>query len=48
VLPTQSICLSVPIVPPSEHEELSAERQRSAARELRAVELAAQATGTIG
>jgi len=38
VLPTQSVCLSVPIVPPSEHEEPSARRQRAAARHLRAVE----------
>ena len=39
VLPTQSVCLSVPIVPPSEHEEPAAQRQRAAARHLRAVEL---------
>ncbi|HEV2531010.1 family 1 glycosylhydrolase [Phenylobacterium sp.] len=39
VLPTQSICLSVPIVPPSEHEEPAAQRQRARARHLRAVEL---------
>jgi beta-glucosidase len=38
VLPTQSVCLSVPIVPPSEHEDPSAQRQRAAARHLRAVE----------
>jgi hypothetical protein len=38
VLPTQSVCLSVPIVPPSEHEEPAAQRQRAAARHLRAVE----------
>jgi beta-glucosidase len=47
VLPTQSICLAVPIVPPSEHEDASAERQRSDARELRTVELAAQLCGTV-
>jgi beta-glucosidase/6-phospho-beta-glucosidase/beta-galactosidase len=40
VLPTQSVCLVVPIVPPSEHDEPAAERQRSDARQLRAVELA--------
>lgn len=39
VLPTQSVCLNVPIVPPSEHEEPSAQRQRAAARHLRAVEI---------
>jgi beta-glucosidase len=47
VLPTQSICLTVPIVPPSEHDDASAERQRADARELRSVELAADATSTI-
>jgi beta-glucosidase len=47
VLPTQSICLTVPIVPPSEYQEASAERQRADARELRGVELAADATGTL-
>ena len=46
VLPTQSICLTVPIVPPSEYEEPGAERQRADARELRGVELATDATGT--
>ena len=45
VLPTQSVCLSVPIVPPSEYEERSAERQRSDARQLRAVELASGESG---
>ena len=48
VLPTQSVCLTVPIVPPSEHEDASAERQRSDAQELRSVELAAGATSTQG
>ena len=28
VLPTQSICLTVPVVPPSEYEEAAAMRQR--------------------
>jgi beta-glucosidase len=39
VLPTQSVCLSVPIVHPSEFEEPAAERHRSDARKLRAAEL---------
>ena len=38
VLPTQSVCLSVPIVLPSEHDEPQAQRQRANARHLRAVE----------
>jgi beta-glucosidase len=41
VLPTQSVCLTVPIVPPSEQHQLAATRQDAAARELRAGELAA-------
>jgi len=45
VLPTQSVCLSVPIVPPSEYEERTAERQRSDARQMRDVELASGETG---
>jgi beta-glucosidase len=48
VLPTQSICLTVPIVPPSEHEEPTAERQRSDAQRLRTVELAAHIGGVTG
>jgi hypothetical protein len=39
VLPTQSVCLTVPIVPPSEHDEPAAQRQRAAAMHLRAVEV---------
>jgi beta-glucosidase len=39
VLPTQSICLSVPVVPPAEYEERAAKRHRDDARHLRAVEL---------
>src|SRR5215207_507395 len=39
VLPTQSICLTVPVVPPSEFGEQAAERHRDDARHLRAVEL---------
>jgi beta-glucosidase/6-phospho-beta-glucosidase/beta-galactosidase len=45
VLPTQSVCLSVPVVPPSEHDEISARRQRSDAETLRAVELASGGAG---
>jgi hypothetical protein len=45
VLPTQSVCLSVPIVPPSEYEEPTSERHRAEARHLRAVELTAGDTG---
>ncbi len=33
VLPTQSVCLQLPIVPPSQHEETYALRQRAAARQ---------------
>ncbi|MDB5448453.1 MAG: beta-glucosidase [Phenylobacterium sp.] len=40
VLPTQSVCLTVPVVPPSEHEGAGAERQRHDAGRLRAFELA--------
>jgi hypothetical protein len=40
VLPTQSVCLSVPVVPPNEYEHVSAERQRRDAGQLRALELA--------
>lgn len=40
VLPTQSMCLSVPIVPPSEHQDPSARRQRHDARNMRDSELA--------
>lgn len=39
VLPTQSICLTVPVVPPSEFGERSAARRRDDARHMRAVEL---------
>lgn len=42
VLPTQSVCLSVPIVPPSEHHEPAAQRQRQDAENLRQSELAGQ------
>ena len=40
VLPTQSVCLTVPVVPPSEQHELAASRQKAEARDLRADELA--------
>jgi beta-glucosidase len=40
VLPTQSVCLSVPIVPPSEYEHPGAERQRQDLGRLRDFELA--------
>jgi beta-glucosidase/6-phospho-beta-glucosidase/beta-galactosidase len=39
VLPTQSICLTVPIVPPDEFGEKTAARHADEARELRSVEL---------
>ena len=39
VLPTQSVCLTVPVVPPSEFEGAGAERQRHDAGRLRAFEL---------
>jgi beta-glucosidase/6-phospho-beta-glucosidase/beta-galactosidase len=39
VLPTQSVCLSVPVVPPSEFEERTAHRQREDARHLRHAEI---------
>ncbi|MDB5468182.1 MAG: beta-glucosidase, partial [Phenylobacterium sp.] len=45
VLPTQSVCLSVPIVMPSEYEEPVAERRRAEARMLREVELATGESG---
>jgi hypothetical protein len=40
VLPTQSICLSVPVMPPSEFDGARAERQRHEAGRLREFELA--------
>jgi len=44
VLPTQSVCLTVPVTPPSEQHERAATRQRSDARNLRAAELKAGET----
>jgi beta-glucosidase len=43
VLPTQSICLTVPVVRPSEYGEQAAARHRDDARHLREVELASGA-----
>jgi beta-glucosidase/6-phospho-beta-glucosidase/beta-galactosidase len=43
VLPTQSICLTVPIVPPSEYGDAASQRHEAEAMEVRAVELAAGA-----
>jgi beta-glucosidase/6-phospho-beta-glucosidase/beta-galactosidase len=40
VLPTQSVCLTVPIVPASEFEDRAARRKRAEARELRLAEQA--------
>jgi beta-glucosidase/6-phospho-beta-glucosidase/beta-galactosidase len=40
VLPTQSVCLTVPVMRPSQHDEAAAARQESEARELRTAELA--------
>lgn len=40
VLPTQSICLTVPVVPPSEYGGETSDRHRDEARHLRQVELA--------
>jgi beta-glucosidase/6-phospho-beta-glucosidase/beta-galactosidase len=42
VLPTQSICLTVPVVPPGEYGQPVAERQRSDARHLREAELSGE------
>lgn len=38
VLPTQSVCLTVPIIPPSEHYEPSTHRKQAEAAHLRRVE----------
>jgi hypothetical protein len=43
VLPTQSICLTVPIVPPSEYGDAASQRHEAEALEVRAVELASGA-----
>jgi beta-glucosidase len=39
VLPTQSVCLSVPVIPPSEYAEIHSKRQMADARDMRVVEL---------
>ncbi len=44
VLPTQSVCLSVPVVPPSEYNEPTAVRQETDARDQRSAELTAGET----
>jgi hypothetical protein len=45
VLPTQSVCLVVPLVPPGEHDEPGARRKRAEARRLREAERAAPEAG---
>ncbi|ACG78487.1 beta-glucosidase [Phenylobacterium zucineum HLK1] len=45
VLPTQSVCLTVPIVPPAEYGDPISERHRVEARRLRAYELATGGEG---
>jgi beta-glucosidase len=42
VLPTQSICLSVPVIRPSEYKDRFAIRQKREARDLRDTELATE------
>jgi hypothetical protein len=42
VLPTQSVCLTLPIVPASEFEDRASRRQRAEARELRLAERVAE------
>jgi hypothetical protein len=42
VLPPESVCLSVPVVPPSEYEDRGAERQRHDAGRLRTFELTSE------
>ena len=42
VLPTQSVCLNVPIVWPSEYQERMAQRQKQEARQLREAEKATE------
>ncbi|MDB5438886.1 MAG: glycoside hydrolase family 1, partial [Caulobacteraceae bacterium] len=38
ILPTQSVCLAVPVIPPSEHGERSTARKKEDAQELRIAE----------
>jgi beta-glucosidase len=42
VLPTQSVCLTVPVVPPGEYDDAGAVRRREEARDLRFGALALQ------
>ena len=44
VLPTQSVCLSVPLVLPSEYEDPRNRRQAAEARVLRTAELLREAS----
>lgn len=44
VLPTQSVCLQVPVVPPSEYEDVYARRKQREARELREAEVTGHVT----
>ena len=48
VLPTQSVCLSVPVVPPSQHDEQWAKQKRAEARAKRATEPTAPANADDG
>ena len=48
VLPTQSVCLTVPVVPPSEHDEQWARRQRELARTKRNATPTAPSTSESG
>ncbi len=43
ILPVESVCLTVPIVPPSEHQEPTVRRLQSEARQLRFAEQTAEA-----
>jgi beta-glucosidase/6-phospho-beta-glucosidase/beta-galactosidase len=43
VLPAESICLTVPVVPPSEHQEPTVRRLQAEARELRVHEVVTEA-----
>ena len=45
VLPTQSICLNVPIIWPSEYHDRIALRQKREAHQMRAGELVVEAQG---
>jgi hypothetical protein len=45
VLPTQSVCLVVPVIAPDEHDDTSSKRRRTEARKLRSAELASPEQG---